>query len=178
MGLNIYPHGNCCGAHIIDGFHDRESYREQYRRQYPEYDAARLEELVSRYHTHSAMMRELRDKLDATTNRGQIMVILNQDQQKAWHNTLVDVFGFQLIYSDVANPNHPSADARGDYFSRLFTYIWVRRPYQGDRAAAGLPPIEQAPKGTPTDQLRLPEDPSPPSFRTVPVAVLPYGVRI
>ena len=181
MALQIYPHGNCCGAHIIDGFHDQESYREQYRRAYPEYTPDKLTELVSRYPTHAAMMRELRGALNATSTRGQIMVILNQDQHRAWHTTLTDTFGFQLIYSDVANPNHPSRDARGDLFSRLYTYIWVRRPYQGDRQAAGLPPLDQAKVGTPTTSLVLPEDPPPPpppSFRTIPIANLPYGGRI
>jgi hypothetical protein len=181
MGLQIYQHGNCCGAHIIDGFHDRESYREHYSRVHPEATRDQLEEWVNRYPTHAEMMRELRGKLNATTNRGQLMVILNQDQHRAWHDTLTRIFGFQLIYSDVANPNHPSRDARGNLFSRLFTYIWVRRPYQGDRETAGLSPLDQAPIGTPTDKLVLPEDPPPPpppSFRVPPAANLPYGVRI
>jgi len=178
VALNIYPHGNCCGAHIIDGFHDQESYRALYARGDHTLSRAQLDEYVSRYPTHEAMKRELVEKINAASTRGQLMVILNQDQQKAWHSTLVDTFGFQLIYSDVANPNHPSADANGDLFSRLFTYIWVRRPFQGDREAVGLPPLERAPVGTPMSEIRLTPPPPSPSFRTPPVAVLPYGVRI
>lgn len=188
MALQIYSHGNCCGAHIIDGFHDRESYRAIYRRSYlgnpdyrggPDYYTEEgINRLVERYPTHEEMMRELKDKLDATSTRGQIMVILNQDQQVAWHDTLTNIFGFQLIYSDVANPNHPSTDWHGNHYSRLFTYIWVRKAYQGDRADAGLPPIAEARLGTPTSQIRIPEPPPPPPFRTIPIATLPYGVRI
>lgn len=169
--LRLYGHGNCCGAKIIDGFWDKDAYRNKYRR--AGYDEQHIERSVVSSPDHVEVQRELKELLRQQRNiRGQFMVILNNDQNSAWQETLTNVFGFKLLYSDVANPNHSE-----DINSRLWTYIYVNRPYRGDRAAAGLPGVGST--GTPLDQINIPEPPPLPPL--APITIVNntnYGVRI
>lgn len=167
MALRVYDHGSCCGAKVIDGFWDYDSYYNDYIQK--GYTKERSEVLAKSYPSHEKVVEELRKLLvQYKHSTGHVSVILNQAQKPAWHKTLTEMFGFKLVVEDVSNPNHASNEN-----SQLFLYSRTERYFQGDREAAGLP--VDAPPATP-----LPEPPPPPPTPVIPKARagLSYGRAI
>lgn len=179
MALNVYPHGNCCGANIIDGFWSKRVYARRYERS--GYTPDQVEEYVNGYAEHHRVLEELKDILDCNkTIRGQFSVVLNNDQNDAFGEDLVNLFGFKLLYSDVSNPNHN----RTDPDSRLWTYLYVTNAYKGAKGAydgkrrveMGLP--EEPVLGVEPSKVVIPGVPPPPPPFKFPPANLPYGVPL
>jgi hypothetical protein len=147
--LKQYPCGTCCGSTILDGFFDRQTYPHQ-----------------THYPTRAEMLKTLDDLLrGCRNNKGQVIVVLNQDQGPSWKDDL-ESRGFILLYSDVANPNHS-----GNENSRLYTFMRVNRYFQGDRDEADL--------GDMPTVVPIPDPPPPPPPPPAPtiqrVSVINYG---
>lgn len=179
MPLRVYDHGSCCGANVIDGFHSRESKVATYMRS-DNFTHEQAEEALrtSSYPTLAKILEELVELLrDNKGHRGQFMVILNDTQNEVTGEHLQKLFNFQLLFSDVSNPNHSS-----DKKSRLWTYIWVSRPYMGNREEVGLDKDYKDLSGRIPELSEIPgyapPPPPPPVWQIPHTATTNYGVRI